>query len=57
MKPKHWFAFILLGAVWSASFLWIKIALHEVGPLTLVGFRVVFGALIFQPDILGREDH
>jgi drug/metabolite transporter (DMT)-like permease len=46
MKPKHWFAFILLGAVWSASFLWIKIALHEVGPLTLVGFRVVFGALI-----------
>jgi drug/metabolite transporter (DMT)-like permease len=46
MKPKHWLAFIILGTVWSASFLWIKIALHEVGPVTLVGFRVVFGALI-----------
>jgi drug/metabolite transporter (DMT)-like permease len=45
MKPKHWFAFILLGVVWSASFLWIKIAVQEVGPFTLVGYRVVFGAL------------
>jgi drug/metabolite transporter (DMT)-like permease len=45
MKPKHWFAFILLGMVWSASFLWIKIAVQEVDPFTLVGFRVLFGAL------------
>jgi drug/metabolite transporter (DMT)-like permease len=45
MKPKHWFVFILLGVVWSASFLWIKIAVQEVGPFTLVGIRVVFGAL------------
>lgn len=46
MKPKHWLAFILLGAIWSSSFLWIKIAVQEVGPLTLVAFRVLFG-LIF----------
>ena len=45
MKPKHWFVFILLGVIWSASFLWIKIALQEVDPFTLVGFRVVLGAL------------
>jgi drug/metabolite transporter (DMT)-like permease len=45
MKPKHWFVFILLGVVWSASFLWIKIAVQEVGPFLLVGLRVVFGAL------------
>jgi drug/metabolite transporter (DMT)-like permease len=45
MKPKHWFVFIFLGVIWSASFLWIKIAVQEVGPFTLVGFRVVFGAL------------
>ena len=45
MKPKHWVAFIFLGAIWSASFLWIKIAIQEVGPFTLVGFRVGFGAL------------
>jgi drug/metabolite transporter (DMT)-like permease len=45
VQPKHWTVFILLGAVWSASFLWIKIALAEVGPLTLVAFRVLFGLL------------
>ncbi len=45
MQPKHWTIFILLGAIWSASFLWIKIALVEVQPLTLVAYRVIFGLL------------
>jgi drug/metabolite transporter (DMT)-like permease len=45
LQPKHWTVFILLGAIWSASFLWIKIALAEIGPLTLVTYRVVFGLL------------
>jgi drug/metabolite transporter (DMT)-like permease len=45
MKPKHWLVFILLGAIWSSSFLWIKIALDEVAPLTLVAWRVLFGLL------------
>ncbi len=43
MKSKHWLAFILLGAIWSSSFMWIKIALQEISPVTLVAFRVVFG--------------
>ena len=45
MKPKHWFAFLLLGAIWSSSFLWIKIAVQEVDPITLVAFRTLFGLL------------
>ncbi|MCE9647732.1 MAG: DMT family transporter [Chloroflexi bacterium] len=45
MKPKHWFVFILLGAIWSSSFMWIKIALREMGPNTLVAYRVIFGLL------------
>ena len=45
MKTKHWFVFILLGAIWSSSFMWIKIAVQEVGPLTLVAFRALFGLL------------
>lgn len=45
MKLKHWVVFFLLGAIWSASFLWIKIALVEVGPLTLVAYRIFFGLL------------
>jgi drug/metabolite transporter (DMT)-like permease len=45
LKPKHWFVFLLLGGIWSSSFLWIKIAVQEVGPITLVAFRVLFGLL------------
>jgi drug/metabolite transporter (DMT)-like permease len=45
MKPKHWFLFILLGAIWSSSFMWIKIAVQEIGPTTLVAFRAFFGLL------------
>jgi len=51
MKPKHWFVFILLGAIWSSSFLWIKIAVQEIGPITLVAYRVLFG-LLFSIAVL-----
>lgn len=37
--------FLLLGGIWSSSFLWIKIAVQEIAPTTLVAFRVLFGLL------------
>jgi drug/metabolite transporter (DMT)-like permease len=52
LKSKHWFVFILLGSIWSSSFLWIKIAVAEVGPITLVAFRVLFGLLFSITVIL-----
>jgi drug/metabolite transporter (DMT)-like permease len=52
LKPKHWFVFILLGAIWSSSFMWIKIAIAEIGPMTLVAFRVLFGLLFGVAVIL-----
>ncbi len=45
MKTKHWIIFITLGIIWSSSFLWIKIAIEEMGPMTLVAYRVLFGLL------------
>jgi len=45
VKLKEWGAFLLLGTIWGTSFLWIKIAVEEIGPLTLVAFRVMFGLL------------
>ncbi|MEK6750727.1 MAG: DMT family transporter [Chloroflexota bacterium] len=45
MKTKHWIAFITLGLIWSSSFLWIKIGVQEIGPMALVAFRMLFGAL------------
>lgn len=54
MRPKHWIAFITLGAIWSASFLWIKIALDEIGPNTLVAWRVLFG-LLFAAGVVFQQ--
>lgn len=31
--------------IWGSSFLWIKIAVQEMGPITLVAYRVLFGLL------------
>jgi drug/metabolite transporter (DMT)-like permease len=44
MPIRSWGAFLLLGLVWGSSFLWIKLALTELGPFTLVAFRLLFGA-------------
>lgn len=45
MKTKDWLAFILLGTIWGSSFLWIKIAVQEIGPILLVAIRLLFGIL------------
>jgi drug/metabolite transporter (DMT)-like permease len=54
LRLKHWFIFILLGAIWSSSFMWIKIAIQEVGPITLVAFRVLFG-LLFGVAVISSQ--
>ena len=45
MSTKDWLRFWILGLIWGTSFLWIKIAVTEVSPFVLVGFRTLFGAL------------
>jgi len=45
LKTKHWIVFILLGTIWSSSFLWIKIGVQDIGPMALVAFRMLFGAI------------
>ena len=61
MRIKEWAAFIALGLIWGTSFLWIKIALAETGPFTLVGFRLLFGfglllvVLVVQRPKLPRD--
>lgn len=38
-------AFLLLGAIWGSSFAWIKIAVEEIPPATLVAWRMTLGAI------------
>jgi len=42
---QQWVAFVLLGAIWGSSFLWIKIAVGEIGPATVGAFRLLFGLI------------
>jgi len=45
LKKKDWLAFVALSLAWGSSFFWIKIAIEEMGPITLVAWRVLFGIL------------
>jgi len=42
---REWIAFVLLGTIWGSSFLWIKIAVGEIGPAAVGAFRLLFGLL------------
>ncbi len=46
MKLKYLGVLLLLGALWGASFLFIKIGVAEMPPDTLVALRLMIGALI-----------
>jgi len=38
-------AFLLLGTIWGSSFVWIKVAIEELPPATLVAERLTLGAV------------
>lgn len=44
MRLRDWLLFLLLGLLWGSSFFWIKIAVQEVGPFTLVAWRLLLAA-------------
>ncbi len=44
MKPREFGALLLLAAIWGASFMFIKVILRDMGPLTLVAGRMALGA-------------
>lgn len=53
MKPQYLGVLLLLGALWGTSFLFIKIAVVEMPPETLVALRLVVGALILLAALYG----
>lgn len=46
MSPAELAAMLVLGAVWGASYLFIRVAVPEFGPFPLMAVRVVIGAAI-----------
>jgi drug/metabolite transporter (DMT)-like permease len=49
------FAFLLLSLVWGSSFLFIKIAVQDLSPLTLVSLRLGLGLLLLAPLLAWRR--
>ena len=45
MRTKDWLAFVGLTIAWGSSFLWIKIAVEEIGPFMLVALRLLIGVI------------
>ncbi len=43
---KHWVMFGALGVIWGSSFLLIKLAVDDLGPLPLVSVRITVAALV-----------
>jgi drug/metabolite transporter (DMT)-like permease len=56
LSRKNWIIFILLGSIWGSSFLWIKVAVQEIGPVTLVAFRTSFALLGLGILMLVRKE-
>ncbi len=51
-ETRDWlslFELLLLGAIWGGSFLFMRIAAGDFGPVALVETRLVFGVLILLP--------
>jgi drug/metabolite transporter (DMT)-like permease len=46
MKTKDLASLIVLGAIWGASFLFMRIAAPEFGPIALIEMRVLIGAVL-----------
>ena len=55
MKLRDWVTFWTLGLIWGSSFLWIKIALDNVGPFTLVSWRLLIGVAGLALVVLFRR--
>jgi drug/metabolite transporter (DMT)-like permease len=54
MQTRYLGALLLLGAVWGASFLFIKIGVAELPPGTLVATRLIIAALILLGVLYAR---
>ncbi len=43
MKPAEWAMLALLSFFWGGSFFFVKVALHDLQPFTIVWLRVSLG--------------
>ena len=55
LSPRAWFELALLGLLWGASFLFIRLALNDYGPFWVVALRTSLAALFLWALALLRR--
>ncbi len=55
LTTRAWAELVLLSLIWGGSFLSVRVALNELGPLTVVAHRVGWAALILWAVVLIRR--
>ena len=55
MKPRDLRDLLLLAALWGGSFLFMRVAVPELGPLALIELRVLIAALVLLPFLAMRR--
>ncbi|MDA0265503.1 MAG: DMT family transporter [Cyanobacteria bacterium] len=54
MKPQHGLELVILAALWGGSFLFMRIAAPELGPIWLSECRVLLAGLVLLPLVIRR---
>ena len=55
MNIRQWVYFLFLTVIWGSSFMWIKIAVQEIGPFKVVSIRMMFAVLILFVFLKARK--
>lgn len=55
MSPVHLTLLLLLSAIWGASFLFMRVASPEFGPVTLILLRMGLAVIAISPLFLNRD--
>ena len=55
MSPRAWAELALLSLIWGAVFLNVRVALEEIGPLSVVAHRVGWACLLLWAIVLMRR--
>ncbi len=57
IRVIDWLWMILLGAIWGASFLFMRLAVPEFGPIALIQLRVTVGGLFLLAIAVAQGKH
>ncbi len=55
MTRVGWGRFALVGFLWGTPYLFIKVAVEEISPSTIIFFRVLIGAMVLLPLALMQK--